>query len=61
MPRLLWVLLSAVLVLAGWDMLLEKFADWLAWIVLGVGLGIGLAVIGSLAHDALIGNRNNRF
>lgn len=55
MERGLWALLALVLGLGGWYLLLLGIAIWLAYIVIGVGVGIGCAVVGSLAHDALAG------
>ena len=57
MTRLLWVLAGAVLVLTGWEMLLRNILDWAGWFPIGVGAGMAVAVIGSLAHDALAGSR----
>jgi hypothetical protein len=53
--RGLWALAALVLGLGGWYLLLLGFADWLAYLLIGVGVGIGCAVVGSLAHDALAG------
>ncbi len=55
MERGLWALAALVLGLGGWYLLLLGLADWLAYLLIGVGLGIGCAVVGSLAHDALAG------
>ena len=57
MPRVLWILVAVVLMLAGWDLLLTKLLGVLAYIVLGIGIGIGTAVVGSLAYDSLAGPR----
>lgn len=57
MTRLLWVLAGAVLVLTGWEMLIRNVLDWAGWFPIGIGAGIGIAVVGSLAHDALAGSR----
>jgi len=51
------VLVAVVLGLAGWLMLLQSVGGQAGFIVIGVGVGIGTAVIGSLAHDALAGPR----
>jgi hypothetical protein len=53
--RGLWALAALVLGLGGWYLLLLGIADWLAYLLIGVGVGIGCAVVGSLAHDALAG------
>jgi hypothetical protein len=55
MERGLWALAALVLGLGGWYLLLLDIAGWLAYLLLGVGVGIGCAVVGSLAHDALAG------
>ena len=55
--RLVWTLIAVVLGLAGWVMLLQAVAGQAGFVVIGIGLGIGCAVIGSLAHDALAGPR----
>jgi hypothetical protein len=53
--RGLWALAALVLGLGGWYLLLLGVADWLAYLLIGVGVGIGCGVVGSLAHDALAG------
>ncbi|HEY8762096.1 MAG TPA: hypothetical protein VIP52_14440 [Candidatus Dormibacteraeota bacterium] len=55
MERGLWALAALVLGLGGWYLLLLGIAAWLAYLLIGVGVGIGCAVLGSLAHDALAG------
>ncbi|HET7467013.1 MAG TPA: hypothetical protein VFL29_10110 [Candidatus Dormibacteraeota bacterium] len=55
--RLVWVLVALVLGLAGWLMLVESLAGGSGYVLIGVGIGIGCAVLGSLAHDALAGPR----
>jgi hypothetical protein len=55
--RLVWALIAVVLGLAGWLMLLNGLAGQVGFVVIGVGVGIGCAVVGSLAHDALAGPR----
>ena len=57
MVRLVWSLVALVLALGGWNLLESGVLDWAAWLVIGIGLGIGCAVVGSLAHDALAGPR----
>jgi hypothetical protein len=46
-----------VLGLTGWLMLINAFLGISGYVLIGVGVGIGCAVIGSLAHDALAGPR----
>ncbi|HYW88453.1 MAG TPA: hypothetical protein VFB50_11820 [Chloroflexota bacterium] len=53
--RLIWMLVALVLALAGWFMLVQALAGQSGFVLIGVGVGIGCAVIGSLAHDALAG------
>ena len=55
--RLVWMLVALVVALAGWFMLVQDLAGQAGFILVGVGVGIGCAVIGSLAHDALAGPR----
>lgn len=55
--RLIWMLVALVVALAGWLMLVQDIAGQAGFILIGVGVGIGCAVIGSLAHDALAGPR----
>jgi len=55
MERGLWALAALVLGLGGWYLLLLGIAGWLAYLLIGVGVGIGCAVLGSIAHDALAG------
>ena len=60
MERGLWALLALVLGLGGWYLLLLGIGAWLDYLLIGVGVGIGCAVIGSLAHDALAGGTSGR-
>jgi hypothetical protein len=53
--RLIWALIALVLGLAGWLMLNDQVLGLAGYAAIGVGAGIGCAVIGSLAHDALAG------
>ena len=55
--RLIWALVALVLGLAGWLMLIEGVLGISGYVLIGVGVGIGCAVLGSLAHDALAGPR----
>ena len=55
--RLVWALVALVLGLLGWLMLINAAFGISGYLVVGVGVGIGCAVIGSLAHDALAGPR----
>jgi hypothetical protein len=53
--RLIWFILAAVLVLAGVDLLVRDWLGLAGWIPIGVGVGIGASVAGSLLYDALVG------
>jgi hypothetical protein len=55
--RLVWALVALVLGLGGWLMLIDGVLSSAGYIVAGVGVGIGCALLGSLAHDALAGPR----
>ena len=55
--RLVWALIALVLGLLGWLMLIQGALGFSGYVVVGVGVGIGCAVVGSLAHDALAGPR----
>lgn len=57
MARLVWALIALILSLGGWNLLANGLLEWVAWLAIGVGIGIGCAVGGSLAHDALAGPR----
>ena len=50
-------MIALVLGLAGWLMLIEGVLGQGGYVVIGVGVGVGCAVLGSLAHDALAGPR----
>jgi hypothetical protein len=57
--RLGWLLLGIVLCLAGANLVINGWLGWSGWFVLGVGGGVGLAVIGSWSHDLLTGWRDH--
>ncbi len=46
-----------VLILGGLYLLGHLSVDWVSYLMLGVGAGIGVALAGSLLRDALTGNR----
>jgi len=58
--RLTWLLLALVLLLGGLYLHLHRADEWLAYLVAGVGAGIGIALVGSVIHDALAGQREQR-
>ena len=53
----MWALIALVTGLAGWLMLVQDVFGQAGYVVIGLGVGVGCAVIGSLAHDALAGPR----
>lgn len=55
--RLVWALVALVLALAGWWLLLNGVFGQFGYVVIGIGVGIASALIGSMAHDALAGRR----
>jgi hypothetical protein len=55
--RLVWALVALVLGLLGWLMLINGVFGISGYVPVGIGVGIGCAVVGSLAHDALAGPR----
>jgi hypothetical protein len=55
--RLVWALVALVLGLGGWLMLVDGVLGSAGYVLAGTGLGIGCALLGSLAHDALAGPR----
>ncbi len=54
----MWFLAAVLLGLGGWDLLIRDWLGWSGYLVVGVGVGIATAVVGSLAHDALAGSRS---
>jgi hypothetical protein len=58
--RLTWLALSLVLLLGGVYLHVHLAGEWLAYLVAGVGAGIGLALVGSVIHDAFAGQRERR-
>jgi hypothetical protein len=58
MDRLSWLLLALVLMLAGIYLDMRLGGEWLAYLLAGIGAGIGLALLGSVIHDAVAGQRN---
>ena len=62
MDRLTWLVFAVVLVLAAIYLHVHQLSDWLAYLTAGVGAGIGLALMGSVIHDAFIlpGRAGNR-
>lgn len=60
MDRLSWLLLALVLLLAGVYLDVRLADEWLAYLLAGIGAGIGLALLGSVIHDAFAGQRERR-
>jgi hypothetical protein len=58
MDRLSWLLIGLVLVLAGLYLHIRLADEALSYLVAGVGAGIGVALLGSIIHDAFAGQRN---
>jgi hypothetical protein len=55
--RLTWLIVAVILALVGWDLVIRDWLGLVGWLVMGVGVGIAVAVLGSLLHDALAGPR----
>jgi 1,4-dihydroxy-2-naphthoate octaprenyltransferase len=53
--RLTWLVLALVLVLGAVYLHVHQESDWLAYLLGGIGIGIGLALTGSLIRDAFAG------
>lgn len=60
MDRLTWLLLALVLLLVGVYLHVHLAGEWLVYLVAGVGAGIGLALVGSVIHDAFAGQHDRR-
>jgi hypothetical protein len=57
MVRAAWFAAAVIAAMLGYDLLLRDWLGDTGWFVIGVGVGIATAVLGSLAHDALAGAR----
>jgi hypothetical protein len=57
LDRLTWLILALVFLLGGLYLRVHEIPDWLVYLVAGVGAGIGLALTGSLIHDAFVNLR----
>ena len=55
MVRLTWFIVAVILALVGWDLVIRDWLGLVGWLVMGVGVGVAVAVLGSLLHDALGG------
>jgi hypothetical protein len=53
MVRAAWFTAAVIAAILGYDLLIRDWLGDLGWFVIGVGVGIATAVLGSLAHDAL--------
>jgi hypothetical protein len=58
MDRLSWLLLAVVLLLAGVYLHVRLADEVLSYLIAGIGAGIGLALLGSIIHDVLAGQRH---
>jgi hypothetical protein len=58
--RLTWLVLALVLLLGGLYLHVHLASKWLAYLLAGVGAGIGIALVGTLIHDAFAGQREPR-
>jgi hypothetical protein len=53
-------MLAVVAGLLGFDLLLRDWLGQTGWFLIGVGLGVACAVLGSFAHDALVAGVRGR-
>jgi hypothetical protein len=60
MVRLAWFTLALIVAVFGFDLLLRAWMGDAGWFLIGVGVGITCAVLGSLAHDALTAGIGDR-
>lgn len=60
MDRLTWLALALVLLLGGVYLHVHEISDGVAYLTAGIGAGIGLALTGSVIHDAFAGQRERR-
>ena len=60
MDRLTWLVLGVVLLLIGFYLHVHQVWDGLAYLSAGIGAGIGIALTGSVIHDAFAGQRERR-
>jgi len=58
--RLTWLVLALVLLLGGLYLHVHLASEWLAYLLAGVGAGIGIALVGTLIHDVFAGQREPR-
>ena len=58
--RLTWLLLAVVLLLVGVYLHVHLASEWLAYLVAGVGVGIGIALVGTVIHDVFAGQHERR-
>jgi hypothetical protein len=58
--RLAWLMSAVVVGVFGFDLLLRGWLGDSGWFLIGVGAGIACAVLGSLAHDALLAGTGDR-
>lgn len=58
--RLAWFIAAVIVAVFGFDLLLRAWLGDAGWFLVGVGVGITCAVLGSLAHDALTAGLGDR-
>jgi hypothetical protein len=58
--RLAWFMAAVIISVLGFDFLLRGWLGDTGWFLIGVGVGIGCAILGSLAHDALVAGITDR-
>jgi hypothetical protein len=58
--RLAWFMFAVIVGMLGFDFLLRAWMGDIGWFLIGVGVGISCAILGSLAHDALVAGITDR-
>jgi hypothetical protein len=55
--RLIWLVVAAILLMLGYEMLARELLGWTGYVVAGTGIGIATSVAGSFFHDLLAAPR----